>query len=260
MEEPMSEKPPPLALLAGLAWQDREQPRVVLHWILRKVPCFQGKIPVEWTDAVFAKLKEQGVSPATIGQALRAARASGYNFTPTLESIGAGYGQFASPPVGAPTGASVPKVVEDRLLAGERVKSLQARVENAQKAGDWGLVARLGAELAWLKYDLQMSADGGGTPPGGGGTPPNGGATAPTGGGTANGNPGGGAAPNDDPPGRPRPDGLQNERPGGAPLEPPHQRRPPVRVPLPTPGPGTPVMPGTPTRAPGGGPFRTPGR
>lgn len=55
-------------------------PGAVVKWILRNVPCFVGRIPMEWTDEVIKSLDKQHVSEYVIAHSIKLARSHGYDF------------------------------------------------------------------------------------------------------------------------------------------------------------------------------------
>ena len=67
-------------LRRGDAVSDIKNVTAVVHWMIRNVPCFLGRVPSEWTDAVFESLEKQGASDYVIEQSFKFAITHGYDF------------------------------------------------------------------------------------------------------------------------------------------------------------------------------------
>jgi hypothetical protein len=65
---------------AGPIRGDLKDPVSIRNWVLENVPCFQGPVPKELTQAVYAKLRQWHVSPRVISLGLALTRRDGYVF------------------------------------------------------------------------------------------------------------------------------------------------------------------------------------
>jgi hypothetical protein len=52
-----------------------------MGWIMQNVPCFQGPVPKDWTQAVYNEASARRIQPAVIALALSMTSMSGYNFS-----------------------------------------------------------------------------------------------------------------------------------------------------------------------------------
>jgi len=58
----------------------KNNPVAIAVWIMQNVPCFAGKVPTQWANAVVDKLRFAGVDDRTGREAFKIAKAKGWDF------------------------------------------------------------------------------------------------------------------------------------------------------------------------------------
>jgi hypothetical protein len=131
-----------------------KSPVAVRNWVGQNVPCLKGPVPQEWTHAIYAKLRQYGVSPAVITAGLTLARADGYVFNDDRIKVTA---PKPGPINTAPTmGVPSESPSQARKHAAE---VLEWQFEKAMLNHNYGEMRRLAQQFA----DLLNNADAGRT-------------------------------------------------------------------------------------------------
>ncbi len=66
--------------IVQLSYNSMNNPDAVAAWMTDNVPCFRGKVPQEWTEAVIEKLQAARVDDRVIREAFKRARTKGWDF------------------------------------------------------------------------------------------------------------------------------------------------------------------------------------
>jgi hypothetical protein len=146
---------PPIFL--GRFTGNSRSPASVRKWIGENVPCFDGPVPQEWTNAVYAKLRQAYVDPAVVLAGLELARKDGYVFDNRTMPREVTTTVLKGPINTGPTmGVPSESPREARKHAAEM---LEWQYEKAQLNNNYGEMKRLAKQFA----DLLNSAEPGST-------------------------------------------------------------------------------------------------
>ncbi|SRR6266446_2650875 len=131
-----------------------KSPVAVRNWVGKNVPCTKGPVPQEWTHAIYAKLRQYGVSPAVITAGLTLARADGYVFNDDRIMV------TAPKPITINTGPTMGVPSESpRQARIHAAEVLEWQFEKAKLNNNYGEMRRLAQQFA----DLLNSCDAGRT-------------------------------------------------------------------------------------------------
>ncbi len=130
-----------------------KSPMSVRNWLVQNVPCTKGPVPREWTNAIFAKLRQSYVDPAVITTGLKLARRDGYVFDDGTLPLDIATTVIKGPINTGPTmGVPSESPQEARKRA---VEVLEWQFEKAQLNNNYGEMKRLAKQFA----DLLNSAE-----------------------------------------------------------------------------------------------------
>lgn len=139
-----------------LAWNDkRERPATAAaEWILQNIPCSNGPMDPQTTDAIIDKLRKQGLSDADILAALWLARLNGHELAPTTKELTM-TAPFTSrlneePPDPNDDNAYAVDPNEERIWAPYVAREMEARYLRAEMAGDTAMMEIIAMALAAL--------------------------------------------------------------------------------------------------------------
>ncbi len=66
--------------IVQLSYNSMNNPDAVAAWMTDNVPCFRGKVPQEWTEAVIEKLQAARVDDRVIREAFKKSAYQGMGF------------------------------------------------------------------------------------------------------------------------------------------------------------------------------------
>ncbi len=123
-----------------------KSPVSVRNWVVENVPCTKGSVPREWTNAIYARLRQSHVDPGIIMTGLTLARADGYVFDDGLVPL-----TITPKPMPINTGQHYSVPSESPRQARKHVAEvLEWQFEKAQLNNNYGEMRRIAKQFADL--------------------------------------------------------------------------------------------------------------